>query len=1387
MSRHLRPTAAVSTLILVLLLLLAAGGRPALSDDTDLLRFNSGKPYVFFLLDTSASMTLTADGKWVHANGDDPRSKLYQAKQILYQVFQEVDDIHFGFASMNQDNAAAAAKHWLYYFTGSLPANWPISYPLANPGGPQLFNTDGTAREDVGVDLMTFGPHLTGVAGATCVGTKCTAGTCAAPLSLSTQREQINRYAKLGVGGDETTEIWLSTTGNRTFRLTVDKPDNSAKAALGQSVMNAKFVLEQFSSCAGSPTATFTTHLDLNLWTDFLMFDENVGSATAPNGTHNGGVDKVAGFWDAKDILNTSTCGSGHPFSGEGWEGNYDGEANLPVPQGVSLNSTFDPHCANPAVPATCYNLKRTTSFNTEFGRPLDRGDILPLDWDSENKDAFLDRLAPNQSDSPADFRIASYFKDDPDATTGVLPLATAGRSPLFGTGPTPLAKMVADFRCFYQGEGNKCKDEAYDPGWESIAKANDSEWGCRRPYLIVISDGGDSCGGENPCADTANLNSKSSVKTWVIAYGAGNNCGQPPLSCMAQNGKGELLCPQNAKDLKDELLKILGLIREETRAFASAAVPSIQTNVDQTVYLTDFTPINGKSVWDGHIDAYLKPVPPVNPPIDLRPDRTETCRSDSTESCHLWDAGEVMRVLQANADPLGDEADQRRVYYAVENTTGLYAEARRLLEKPRDRGTTDDPDETLWEDLLKAFEIPFTDGDQTSEDAARARADLVLQKTFAVKTATVTTTDPATGKPTTKTLQYLLGDIFHSNPLVVGSPPNTKYFTDDLHGYRDFFRRHELRRKMLVVGSNDGLLHVFDAGIYRGGSSTTPSAPPPVTAPNTPPNEFDNGSGRELFAFAPRSVLPTMRQLAESTVHQWGVDGTVTVADVFVDPELARHGGLPDPAKRKWRTVIFGGLREGGAGYYALDITQPDTLDADNVPQPKGGSSGPPFLPSCTDLDLTNCGPLAFPAALWEFDDSVRDASGVPVKLDEDGNDVSDLGAAWSIPNVGRIRLTEGGETVEKYVMVVGGGFDPDNKATPTRGYWLYMIDIETGKVLYKRQLTGAVPSEPSAVDTDLDGFFDRIYIGTTAGKMYRVDLTADSSGAFPALTSKTVRGLDANTYIVERVPDANWQPRLLFDANTGLSAGQTRPIFYRPSVIFVPSLGRFALLFGTGDRENLWKSTDIAGRFYVFVDDSEDLPAGTVLDETRFNRITVSSPAATQEFLFSGAVGSRGWYLVLDPDERLITDPFALSGVAFFSTYQPDVIVSGGRDPLCSKTGTSRIFVVSTVNGNPFLRDANNVAVRNATVNDFVTNPFTEDRLLKSASSGTGPGGGGGEICDTETMNALRNALKTIFPANCRFTNQTVDIKTVSSKTALICIAPIPVCTVEKNWREQ
>ena len=1366
MNRHRRfPSGKAAVLgFAALIVTLAAGGRPGYGSDIDLLRFNTSKPYVFLALDTSASMTLSPSGQWVHANGDDPRSKLYQAKKVLWEVFQEVDDVQFGFASMNQDKVGVVNKHWLYYYTGSLPGGWPIPYPRPDADGPVQTAADGTVVSDVEGDLMTFGAHFDAAG---------VAGTCAAPLALASQAEKINRYSKLGALGNGPTVIWISS-GGRTYRMTVtrpgNKPDTSLNPKLGQNNMNVRFTLEQIrtSTCADAiPTVeqTYTTNLDLTLWTDFVAVDENVNSTTAPTTAKAGGVDAVAGFWDYKDIRDVATCGSGHPFSGKGWEGNYDG-ASSGFPGGFTgIDPTEDPYC-NPALPASCYNLKATTQYSS-LGRPLDKGDMIPLHWTEDNKEAFLDRLAPNQSGGTPDFRIASYFKDSPDAAIGALLPANAGRVPLFGSGPSPLGKMVIDFRCWYLGGGNKCNDAAYNPGWEEIAKTRDSAWGCRRPYLIVLSDGGDSCPGENPCADTANLNSSAGVRTWVIAYGANCAKAQNPLSCMAQNGKGELLCPQNANQLKAELLKILGLIREEARAFASAAVPSVQAIVDDKVFLTNFTPLNGKTVWDGHVHSFLKPLPL----------RSTDGKPDTSHPNHLWDAGEVMKLTQVNAtDPLGPNANQRRVYYSRETASGLLAESRRLFD-PTTKGVDPNPVRyDLWRGL---GDISFTPGDVSSETAAESYANSVIGETLALKTAPLTVTNPATGQQTTTTISYILGDIFHSNPIVLGSPPNTQYFANDINNYRDYFAKHELRRKMLVVGANDGMLHAFDAGQYD-----------PAT------EKFDNGTGKELFAYIPRTALRTVHQLTKGSLHQWGVDGTVSVGDVFIDP---KHSGTPDETERQWRTVVFGGLREGGSAYYALDITQPDILktvgETDNVPAPDSG-----YVPSCSGesgFSESACGPIPFPAALWEFTDSVLAADGTWTRLNEDNNLAQDLGDTWSVPNVGRIRITENGTTVDKYVMIFGGGLDKANKtaestADSVRGNWLYMVDVETGRAIYKRQLDGSVPAEPAAVDTDQDGYLDRIYVGTTRGKMYRVDLLPDSSGVFPSLVDKPALAMDKNTYTVKRIPDSVWVPRVIFDANTDNGTplgGLVRPIYYRPSVIFVTRLGRYALSFGVGDREDLWNYDGLTGRVYVFVDDSDDMPSGTVFTEADFERLTVSSPSVDEEYLLQGEVGGRGWYMVLDPNERLITEPFALSGVSFFSSFKPDIQVTGGKDPLCSKTGISRIFVLSTTNGNPFLTDASDNLVRHLTVSQFVTSPFTEQGLTKNVSSGSGSGSGSTppkEICDTPTQQRLKESLKKLFPVNCKFSNQTIDIKTISADTRLLCIAPIPVCTIEKNWKE-
>jgi hypothetical protein len=54
------------------------------------------------------------------------------------------------------------------------------------------------------------------------------------------------------------------------------------------------------------------------------------------------------------------------------------------------------------------------------------------------------------------------------------------------------------------------------------------------------------------------------------------------------------------------------------------------------------------------------------------------------------------------------------------------------------------------------------------------------------------------------------------------------------------------------------------------------------------------------------------------------------------------------------------------------------------------------------------------------------------------------------------------------------------------------------------------------------------------------------------------------------------------------------------------------------------------------------------------------------------------------------------------------------------------------------------------------------------------------------SEELVKITEALKALMPPYCKFNNHTVDIKTSRSDTGQVFIAPVPVCIVEKNWRE-
>jgi type IV pilus assembly protein PilY1 len=128
----------------------------------------------------------------------------------------------------------------------------------------------------------------------------------------------------------------------------------------------------------------------------------------------------------------------------------------------------------------------------------------------------------------------------------------------------------------------------------------------------------------------------------------------------------------------------------------------------------------------------------------------------------------------------------------------------------------------------------------------------------------------------------WVLGDIIHSTPVVVGPP--SQYVMEE--SYEVFRQANENRDKMVYVGANDGMLHGFHAE-----------------------------TGHEKWAFVPEFALSKFEAMADSFYcHSYSCDQTVSVKDIKINGT--------------WRTVLAAGGGEGGSSIFALDITRPDYPD---------------------------------------------------------------------------------------------------------------------------------------------------------------------------------------------------------------------------------------------------------------------------------------------------------------------------------------------------------------------------------------------------------------------------------------------------------------------------
>lgn len=492
------------------------------------------------------------------------------------------------------------------------------------------------------------------------------------------------------------------------------------------------------------------------------------------------------------------------------------------------------------------------------------------------------------------------------------------------------------------------------------------------------------------------------------------------------------------------------------------------------------------------------------------------------------------------------------------------------------------------------------------------------------------------TGHASFRKRTVLLGDIVNSSPVLVDGAQYLPYLADQVDGqaqYADFAATTKNRAAMIYVGANDGMLHGFDAE-----------------------------SGEEKFAFVPTPVIENLYKLTQSdyvddatdvnrSLHQYYVDGSLSVADVYLNNE--------------WRTVLVGTLGAGGRGAFALDITDPDNIDL-----------------------------------LWEFT-----VDSPASKASEDAS--SDLGHVFGAPVISRLHNG-------KWGVLLNNGYNSPNAASGNAALFvLDVADGDVMYRLIANNAAGHNGlSAVKAADNNGDGIADYAYAGDLQGNMWRFDLfgTKASSGTDPfnkALVSAGAKVSYSGKPLYQAVdPSGKTQP-ITVQPNLVRHPSSKGYIVVFGTGRYLADTDKVAphsmqSMYGIWDANTLGESVNITSSLtranllaqnftYQAVEQIGD--DGKKVSHT-IRLLSENQPSWWTDNCQSSPGAQCGWYLDLGIDgaaagERMVDTMEVRGEVLFFSTRQPsdDPCMSGldawnyGINPA---TGGRTSFTVFDLNYN-------------------------------------------------------------------------------------------------------
>ncbi len=788
----------------------------------------------------------------------------------------------------------------------------------------------------------------------------------------------------------------------------------------------------------------------------------------------------------------------------------------------------------------------------------------------------------------------------------------------------SPLAETLYEAGVYFQGGPSPFNTGTSYPSPHS--SSSPVQYDCQKNYVLIISDG-DPTKDSDPLLSSVpgmtDLNGNGKIeldevadylynldlsggraaqKQNIMTYTIGFSTEQPLLQRTARYGKGNYFYVWSSQSFDVAFQSFIQDVLQESTSYVAPVVPISQmerTNAGNRMYLAMFKPTE-KNFWRGNIKKY--------------------CIATKDSSGRIIDCSN--KVVSDPTVKLGDVLDQNgkpvlctpeRYENNADGTVNPFGQPGCDSESENQIiGTTEKP-------TVQSYWSTGADGASTDHGGVGGKLASRDLNTNPRKIYTYFGSDSI--------LSNSSNAFDTSNPsitpgvlgLEAGETEERTRLVKFIQGYdaydeNEIGRRENLTDPLLkkdwilgsFVHSRPVVIHYGDdygnrSVIYAGANDGMLHA-----------FEDDDNSGDELWAFIPPDLWPSLKNLRGQLVRPdtlpFYVDGA---PKAYVERDIT--------GKITTAILIFG-ERRGGNHYIALNVKNPDS-----------------------------------PEFLWDISPAGIKFGANPLNTT---TDYQKLGQTWSTPLLGRIKLSTG----DKWVAFIGGGYDVNQDLTTpasqdSGGTAVYVIDVLNGSRIWgysnanNANMKYCIPSDIARVDTDGNGYLDRLYVSDIAGQVWRFDI-GDSN---PSNWSSTAK--------------------IVFDANQG--ATNKRKVFYPPDVTLESNYEM--IFFGTGDREHPKDATKV-NRLYAIKDKGL-----STLSETNLYDATDDLLQTGDTTQINALNSKEGWYIRLgaNPGEKCLSNSVLFYGVIYYTTFQPTFDPTGS-DPCFMSQGIARLYALDYRTGN-------------------------------------------------------------------------------------------------------